>query len=128
MFRQGKISKRIHYASNSIQKIAAAKQYYHPHLQEQKCTMKNRYTRCRSSTLQMRQCAYYNDTKSKKAAVHTLCCVVHAKESQERESPRALYSLCEPSQHTRELYVKTMKDNISSDASLKEKYVLFVSS
>ena len=40
-----------------------------------------------------------------------------------RESPRALFSLSEPSQYTRELYVRTMKDNISSDASLKEKLV-----
>ena len=40
-----------------------------------------------------------------------------------RESSRALNSLSEPSQYTRELYVKTMKDNISSDASLKEKLV-----
>ena len=40
-----------------------------------------------------------------------------------REGPRALNSLSEPSQYTRELYVKTMKDNISSDASLKEKLV-----
>ena len=40
-----------------------------------------------------------------------------------RESTRVLYSLSEPSQYTRELYVKTMKDNLSSDASLKEKLV-----
>ena len=74
-------------------------------------TMQSRYSRCRSSTLQMRQRAYYNNTKYRKAAVlicRTSQCL------QKRESPRALYSLSEPSQYTRELYVK---DNISSDAS-----------
>ena len=38
-----------------------------------------------------------------------------------QQCPRALYSLSEPRQYTKELYVKTMKDNISSDAPLKEK-------
>ena len=103
-----KISKRIHYTSNSTQKIAAAKQ---------KCAMKNRYIRCRSSTLQMRQRAYYDNTKSRKAAV------LVRRAAQCMQSPRALNSLSEPSQYTRELYVKTMKDNISFDASLKEKLV-----
>ena len=87
--------------------------------------MKNRYTR-----FIMRQRSYYNDTKSRKAAVlvrHAARCM---QKKAEQEGPRALYSLSEPNQYTRELYVKTMKDNISSDASQGKisKYVLFVSS
>ena len=117
------ISKRIHYASNSTQKIAATKQYYRSHLHEQKCAMKNRYTRCHALTLQMRQHAYYDDTKSRKAAVLVRRAAQCMQKKAKRESPRALNSLSEPSQYSRELYIKAMKDNISSDASLKEKLV-----
>ena len=104
----------------SALKKAADKHHYSLHMHKRSSAMKSRYSRCRSSTLQMRQRAYYNDTKSRKASV-----LVHraAQCMQKKESPRALYSLSEPSQYTRELYVKTMKDNISSDASLKEKLV-----
>ena len=40
-----------------------------------------------------------------------------------KSSERVLEHSILCSQYTRELYVKTMKDNISSDASLKEKLV-----
>ena len=116
-----KAARRVRYASHPTLNIAAAKEYYRSHLHDQKCAMKNRYTRCRASTLQMRQRAYYNDTKSRKAAVLVRRAAQCMQKKAKRESPRALYSLSEPSQYTRELYVKTMKDNI--DASLKEKLV-----
>ena len=96
----------MRYASLSTLNIAAAKQYYRSHLHEQKCAMKNRYTRCRSSTLQMRQRANYNDTKSRKASVLVRRAAQCMRKKAKRGSPRALYSLSEPSQYTRELYVE----------------------
>ena len=116
-----KEAERGRYALQSALKKAADKQHYSMHMHKRRSAMKSRYSRCRSSTLQMRQRAYYNDTKSRKASVLVRCAAQCMQKKPKLESPRALYSLSEPSQYTRELYVKTMKDNISSDASLKEK-------
>ena len=118
-----KEAERGRYALQSALKKAADKHHYSLHMHKCRSAMKSRYSRCRSSTLQMRQCAYYNDTKSRKAAVLVRRAAQCMQKKAKRESPRALNSLSEPSQYTRELYVKTMKDNISSDASPKEKFV-----
>ena len=118
-----KEARRARYMSHSEKEKEADKHHYSLHMHKRRSAMKSRYSRCRSSTLQMRQRAYYNDTKSRKASVLVRRAAQCMQKKAKRESSRALNSLSEPSQYTRELYVKTMKDNISSDASLKEKLV-----
>ena len=122
-----KRSKRERYASNPEPKKAADKVNYAVHVQKRKSAMQIRYKKHRSLVLFRKTRQYYGSVLNKRVSTVVLratACLKRAKalaKSRQRKSTACSYSLHEPTQCKRELYVKVMKQTILKKASLRKK-------
>ena len=117
-----------HYASKRDEMKAADKVNYAVNVQKRKSAMKIRYNKHRSLVLFRKTSQYYGSVLNKRVSTvvlrATTACLKRAKalaKSRQRKSTACSYSLHEPTQCKRELYVKVMKQTIIRKASLRKK-------
>ena len=118
---------RKHYTSQRDVRKAADKVNYAVNVQKRKSAMNIRYKKHRSLVLFRKTRKYYGSVLNKRVSTVVLRateCLKRAKalaKSRQRKSTACSYSLHEPTQCKRELYVKVMKQTISRKASLRKK-------
>ena len=104
---------RNRYRSNPSVKIAAVLARYKKHRRQHKLAMRMHYKQSQLHRMLSAQKAYYTPSGSKKAAIVSS----HAKKTVKASA--CSYSLHQPKQHTRELYVKVMKQAVLQMPSVR---------
>ena len=124
-----KAAERERYASRSDEKKAAERERYASYSEQRKRAERKRYNKYRSVVLLKRRRAYYGSLLSRRAAR-----ILHRASRYMKEKVKctlscelkntARYSLHEPKQETKELYVKVVKKRISAIVSLRYKLIV----
>ena len=115
------------YPSNPEPKKAADKVNYAVHVQKRKSAMQIRCKKHSSLVLFRKTRQYYGSVLNQRVSrvvLRATACLKRAKalaKSRQRKSTACSYSLHEPTQCKRELYVKVMKQTILRKASLRKK-------
>ena len=123
---------RARYFSNSHKKKTAAKMWYMSHADTKKASEQNKYSKFHSTVLLKRQQAYYGSLACKRAAKVLHCAREYMKQRAKCTPTYELinnkYSLHEPKQGIKQLYVKKMKNRITSNTSLRRRVISAFSS
>ena len=118
---------RARYISNSYKRKTAANMWYSSHADTKKASEQNKYYKFHSTVLLKRQQAYYGSLTCQRAAKVLRCAREYVKQQAKctpiYELIKNKYSLHEPKEGIKQLYVKKMKNRITSNTSLRRKVI-----